>query len=786
MWNIDEIIQRLNTLTNNWNSLVANSKKIFQLPPSTSGVKYVAAYNETSTETEKFNLSDALDGMYSLTNGITAIGNIVRDGADFTFEVGFEWKINGIEYANAEITRTINDAGTGNHRIDIAVCDENNDIFIIEGTEVALATAVVQPPVQPNTLFLCSFLITESVIGDNTIPEIVGQDNIPLRVEIESTDLDTNDIAGFVDYINALNPALTVLETNSLVQYYLTDTGDVYQFSNVGKGVYGLSNTQITSSNVLKFSLSQNLQDLESVLTEGATATDKLIELNSASSDDVILIDGLSQTMGVINTLTGAIAAIKSTFVEVTLGGEGIRILKDKIRRTIGGFYSDLVFTNPTANRTITFKDESGTVAYLNDIPTSSAMPHATASGTDTYTATITGVASYADGDAYIIRFTNGNTTGCTLNINSLGAVSLYRNNDGALLGGDIVAGGDMICVYDSVSSVFRVIGTSPNSLYDYVTNDDSVTLTKGMPVYAFSGTGDRITVKRANNTGDATSAQTVGLVLSSSIASGQKGIIMVQGLLDGLSTLPTSTFADGDAVYLGDTDGSITNVKPSAPNHLVYLGVVTTASNGSAGRMYVRVQNGYELQELHNVALTSPPTNNDVLTYETATSLWKNKSLGTILGYTPFRFIQTSQTPHTGTTSETVIATATINGSTFNTSDVAKTLFGINKTGTLGTYSLRLKINTTNNPATATQIALFTSAGTSAQMAIMSRSFSLNGGNLYGYSFSGNLISDITSVGGALSSTPYNTANTLYFFWTVQLAQAGDSITPNLTLLTN
>lgn len=256
---------------------------------------------------------------------------------------------------------------------------------------------------------------------------------------------------------------------------------------------------------------------------------------------------------------------------------------------------------------------------------------HGTASGTDTYTATITGPSAYVDGDAYLIRFTNGNTTGCTLNINSLGAKTLYRNNDGALIGGDIIAGAEMLCVYNSTLNGFQAIGTSPNTLLSYVTNVDSVSITKGMPVYAFGGTGDRMTVKRAYNTGDSTSAQTVGIVLSTSIGVNQKGLIMMQGLLDGLSILPTSTWSDGSPVYLGSTAGSITNVKPSAPNHLVYLGVVTTASNGAAGRMYVRVQNGYELDEIHDVALAQPPNNNDVLMYESSTSLWKNKPVATI-----------------------------------------------------------------------------------------------------------------------------------------------------------
>jgi len=256
-----------------------------------------------------------------------------------------------------------------------------------------------------------------------------------------------------------------------------------------------------------------------------------------------------------------------------------------------------------------------------------SGIPKGTTSGTDTYTTTIGGVTAYNDGDAYLIRFAIGNTTGCTLNINSLGAKDLYRNNNGLLIGGDIIDGAEMFCIYNTGMNGFQVIGTAPNTLLAYVTNADSVTITRGQPVYAFGGQGDRLTVKLASNSTDATSAQTVGLVVSASIAANQKGLIIVNGLLDGLSTLPTSTFADGDAIYLGATAGTITNVKPTAPNHLVYLGFCTTASAGAAGRMYVRVQNGYELQELHNVKITSV-ANDDILKYNSSNSLWENSNV--------------------------------------------------------------------------------------------------------------------------------------------------------------
>jgi len=475
--NLTWLIQTVNELVAFKNSVVTLSKRIFQLPISTAGTKWVAVHNESSLVTEKFNLTDALAEVYSITNGITALGNITRDGADFTFEVGFQWRINGINYLNAEIERTIEDAGTGNHRIDIAVVDENDDIYIVEGFEVPLATAVVQPPTPPNTLFLCSFLITESVIGDPSEPIITEQNNIPLKVNILSTDLATDDIAGFVDYFNALNPPLEILETTSLVQYFCTDTESVYQLTGVGKGVYGLSSLQITSANVLKFSAGGGATpDLESVLTEGdrpikdvtalpdytfvlgdetkfildidtgdktlppsvfsqgaeiiiqnggsattnilrgvgvsivgggvnsdqtlevgfrailkqsslnywefnkigyttstpnleqvltvgGTATDLMISLGSASNNCLIELNPTSSLVTNYDFVTGDSVEIYPNQIKVTDGVEDVFVYKDKLQRSKGGFETDLLFTDPTANRSITFDDEDGTVA---------------------------------------------------------------------------------------------------------------------------------------------------------------------------------------------------------------------------------------------------------------------------------------------------------------------------------------------------------------------------------------------------------------------------------------
>jgi hypothetical protein len=159
-------------------------------------------------------------------------------------------------------------------------------------------------------------------------------------------------------------------------------------------------------------------------------------------------------------------------------------------------------------------------------------------------------------------------------------------------------------------------------TLYARATNAEATTITKGQAVYMFSATGDRVSVKLANNTGDATSAKTFGLA-AENITAGGTGMVICQGVLDGLNL---GSYTAGDSVYLGATAGALTATKPYAPNHLVYIGTVERANNGN-GQIYVRVQNGYELDELHNVSAQNP-SNGQVLIYNESTSLWTKNTI--------------------------------------------------------------------------------------------------------------------------------------------------------------
>jgi hypothetical protein len=163
-----------------------------------------------------------------------------------------------------------------------------------------------------------------------------------------------------------------------------------------------------------------------------------------------------------------------------------------------------------------------------------------------------------------------------------------------------------------------------------YVRNGEATTLNKGEVVYLFGASGNRATVKRASNVGDPTSAKTMGIV-AESIAANQVGFIVTQGVLDGLSL--GSPYVAGDSIYLDTTPGAFTRVKPTQPDHIVFIGVVERANAGN-GQIYIKPQNGFELEELHDVLITSP-TNNQTILWNSATTLWVNSTLtvGTISG---------------------------------------------------------------------------------------------------------------------------------------------------------
>jgi nitrogen fixation protein len=360
-------------------------------------------------------------------------------------------------------------------------------------------------------------------------------------------------------------------------------------------------------------------------------------------------------------------------------------------------------------------------------------------------------------------------------------AVATTRWND-AIGSSETTLKGGSVILKNGIDLVARVVNKV----------DPNTTLTKAnYQVVRISGAqGQRLAVDLAQANNDNNSADTLGIV-TETIATNQEGFIMTVGQLEGINTtgsLQGETWADGDVLYLSPTTaGAITNIKPTgATGHIVILGYVEYAHSVN-GKIYVKIMNGWELDELHNVFIDTP-LNNQLLSYETATSLWKNKSIGTILGYTPYKFVDTTQVTYLGSViglTETIVSQTTILGNTLTDEDLIKKIFRITKGTTLGNVNIRLKVNTSNTLVGATQIGLFTLT-TSYKNALMYRHINLYNGNAYCYNGTANIVSDIIGTNATPTTFTYDTTADLYVFFTVQLANVADSFTFQLAYISN
>lgn len=195
------------------------------------------------------------------------------------------------------------------------------------------------------------------------------------------------------------------------------------------------------------------------------------------------------------------------------------------------------------------------------------------------------------------------------------GTISQYIRGDGSL-------------------ATFPTVINQANSLVTNVFNRSGAPIPKFSVVYISGGQGDLPTISLAQANGEPTSSKTYGVVYAD-IPNMQSGQVIVAGALTGLNTdqfNPTAPTGDvnGVALYLSPTvPGGVTTTKPQAPDHIVYVATIVR-THQTQGVVEVRIQNGFELEELHNVQiLNGSKQNNQVLKYDFATNLWKNKFIG-------------------------------------------------------------------------------------------------------------------------------------------------------------
>ena len=261
--------------------------------------------------------------------------------------------------------------------------------------------------------------------------------------------------------------------------------------------------------------------------------------------------------------------------------------------------------------------------------------------------------------------------------------------------------------------------------------NGSGSAMTKGQVVYIVGAQGNRVDVRLAKADAESTSAGTIGFV-AESIANGAEGWVQVSGTLP---KLDTSTFTAGVPIYLSAaTAGAYTTTRPTAPNHTVILGWVERVS-ATVGSFYVKVDNGYELDELHNVLITSAASGNTLI-YDAVAGVWENANLTAGTGISVTNGAGSITIANTGVTS---VATGT--GLTGGTITTTGTISLANTAVTAGTY--------TNATVTV-----------DAQGRITSASSGSGGGVTSFNTRTGAVTLSSGDVTGALGYTPYNSTN--------------------------
>lgn len=301
------------------------------------------------------------------------------------------------------------------------------------------------------------------------------------------------------------------------------------------------------------------------------------------------------------------------------------------------------------------------------------------------------------------------------------------------------------------------------------------------------SGTqGQRLAVAYAQANNDNNSADTIGLVCEN-ILTNQEGFILTVGQLEEINTtgsLQGESWSDGDVLYLSPTTpGSLTNIKPTgATGHIVVIGYVEYA-HAIHGSIYVKVMNGWELDELHNVYINSP-TNNELLAYNSSSQLWENRTLSQVNAQQffmnlPYRYINTAQSVGSNASGETQLIRVTIPANTFSSADKFYFRLGFSKVGAVNVATIRIKLTTASSmPSGATSQIATASIGNTALYAPVERNMAINGGNLKGFAFTSANVSDSATGVNAWSSVAFDVTQTQYFYVSITPASSTTDVT--------
>jgi hypothetical protein len=487
-------------------------------------------------------------------------------------------------------------------------------------------------------------------------------------------------------------------------------------------------------------------QDIDDVLSEGNEALDKNLIFNETATNNSVSIQaqGIQATNTDLNFIANmTYEKIGVLFENPFITDNSTFLLFDRISRkfkdivTSDEFKTDVIFEQPLVDADIIVKNESGTVALLSDIPTNTSdLVNDGENGTSPY---VTADQLPSNLNLFATDVSSDIPTYFKL-------VTSISDPDYNTIPVDIPTG-----VITTTGQLIATLATTANVL---VGNPGIINLLTIGNVRRTSGSG---TAEFYYEVYHRTSGGTETLISTSSKTPPINTNVYTEFLAAAL--LNNGVFLATDRIvvkYYADRVGSGSN-----PNYDFQFGGISP------------VRTNFPVPAT-NIPLDAIPTDGST------NGVQSNGVFDALALRKRVYYENTSpSTAVTGTTSETQISGSafTIPANTIPANSHFFILPTIFKTVGTNTTQLRLKVNTTNNYATATTIANFAIGGSNT-FGGGHRKFIVNGGNIKGFSFTAGVISDIFGSGSGTSSASFPVTGDLYFFWSIQNNAIGDSAT--------
>jgi len=181
-------------------------------------------------------------------NGFIQLGTVAREGSDVNVSTGYLWIIDGIQLGNSiDYDFPIEDAATGDSRVDIIVANNDGTFELIQGLPSEGQGSAVSPVPNTQQLLLTTINIYEDNISEPTIP--ISDGIYVNKVEYQYQGVNGTGDGILTDYpLNGINSALDLVSgVTRLNSVFITSAYSLYKGKELVVRNSQLTNVPITN-----------------------------------------------------------------------------------------------------------------------------------------------------------------------------------------------------------------------------------------------------------------------------------------------------------------------------------------------------------------------------------------------------------------------------------------------------------------------------------------------------------------------------------------------------------